>query len=168
MQDIPEKIAVRIKKVPISNGHICWIWTGSFTSDGHPQLEIEGRNQKVIPYLFRLWVSINNLNLKWNRLRRKKTCTSKKCINPRHFDPAPIMRKVQMKGVGKGGNPAGHPKPEHIQGIKNPNVRLNESKVLQIRERYSKGSSVVQLSKDFSVTQTQIKRIVSGQNWKHI
>lgn len=146
----------------------CWIWQGSFTKDGHAQMEIEGRNRKVVPYYHHQLAISKCVPIFWNRLRRKSICTNKKCIQPHHFEPAPFAKKIMMKGVGKGRNPLSHPKPGHIQGTKNPKAKLDEQKVLEIRSKSSKGWSTLQLSKSYLVSETQIKRIISNQNWKHV
>ena len=45
---------------------------------------------------------------------------------------------------------------------------LTEKKVLDIRERYRKGTSQVTLGKIFKVTQANISAIVGNKTWKHI
>ena len=146
----------------------CWNWTGSLTADGHAQLTIDGKNRKVVPYLYQKLHHKNKSALVGNCLRRSPLCLSKLCVNPAHFEMRPFARKIKMKGVGKGRNPSSRPKPGWIQGEQNPHAKLTEEKVREIRKFHAKGFSTLALAETYLVSAVQINRILKRENWKHV
>lgn len=49
-----------------------------------------------------------------------------------------------------------------------PNSKLTEMEVLQIKLRLKKGQTLKQIAKHFGVSDMQIHRIKSGENWSHV
>lgn len=49
-----------------------------------------------------------------------------------------------------------------------PNAKLKEMEVLQIKLRLKKGQKLKQIAKHFGVSDLQIHRIKSGENWSHV
>ena len=57
----------------------------------------------------------------------------------------------------------------NFDGTKNPNSKLNEEKVREIREKYKTGLyTQKQLGNEYGVSQSQIWFVVSGNNWKKV
>lgn len=55
-----------------------------------------------------------------------------------------------------------------VHGTDNPNVKLNENKVLEIRRKYDTGEySHEKLATEYLVTRACILKIVKGRNWKN-
>jgi len=57
---------------------------------------------------------------------------------------------------------------EEMKGEGNPNAKLTETAVVQIREKYRAGVPVSVLADEFGVTQNAIRNIVKGRTWKHV
>ena len=56
-----------------------------------------------------------------------------------------------------------------LSGEKNPNSKLTESQVQEIRALYKTGSfTMVQLGEKFSMSRRRISAIVNKDRWKHI
>jgi hypothetical protein len=53
-------------------------------------------------------------------------------------------------------------------GINNPSAKLNDSKVIQIREMLKNGISQVKIAKHFHIAPYAIQRIASNKGWNHI
>lgn len=56
----------------------------------------------------------------------------------------------------------------NLIGSRNPASKLGESQVLDIRDRISKGSSGVELSREYGVTEACISYIKTQKGWRHI
>ena len=55
-----------------------------------------------------------------------------------------------------------------LKGEKNGRSKLNDSQILEIREKFKNGEKIAKISRDYNVSWTLIKFIVTGKNWKHI
>jgi hypothetical protein len=79
-----------------------------------------------------------------NKISNLKYCT----IKENHHDK--IIHKTMCRGENL-----------HL-------TKLNSEKVLQIRDKYKKGMSAIEISKEYKVTRENIHAIVKGKTWKHI
>jgi DNA-binding transcriptional regulator LsrR (DeoR family) len=56
-----------------------------------------------------------------------------------------------------------------LSGEKNPNSKLTESQVQEIRKLYKTGSfTMIQLGEKFGMSRRSISAIISKDRWKHI
>ena len=55
---------------------------------------------------------------------------------------------------------------DHVPQVKNS--KLGEMEVLRIKRRLKRGDTLKQLAKQFNVSDMQIHRIKSGENWSHV
>lgn len=56
-----------------------------------------------------------------------------------------------------------------LSGEKNPNSKLTESEVLEIRKIYKSGSvTMIQLAEKFGMSRRSISAIVNKDRWKHL
>lgn len=56
-----------------------------------------------------------------------------------------------------------------LSGEKNPNSKLTESEVQEIRKIYKSGSvTMIQLAEKFGVSRRSISAIVNKDRWKHL
>ncbi len=53
-------------------------------------------------------------------------------------------------------------------GSKNINAKLNEKKVISMREKYKKGQSARQLAKQFGISPAVAGYVIKGKTWKHV
>jgi hypothetical protein len=54
----------------------------------------------------------------------------------------------------------------HQHGVRNPNAKLNELEVCQIRRMVSLGYGPVQVAREFNVSRSTIHRITTGRSWR--
>jgi hypothetical protein len=73
-----------------------------------------------------------------------------------------------MKGVGKGNNPNGWPKP--LLGESNFKAKLKVKEVKTVRLLKQKGLSLSTIKEKLNlpISLTQLGRIASRQNWRHV
>lgn len=57
---------------------------------------------------------------------------------------------------------------EKFRGEKNKSSKLTEQNIIQIRQKYSNGNPLSELSIEYNVTPENISSIVKRQTWKHI
>lgn len=53
-------------------------------------------------------------------------------------------------------------------GSRSPQAKLNEEKVLRIRQMLKDGATREALAKQYRVSQTTIDRIARGETWTHV
>jgi len=54
------------------------------------------------------------------------------------------------------------------KGSKNPNSKLNDNKIIQIRKLHSEGKSNIEIAKIFNISRSSISLIINNKIWKHI
>jgi len=150
----------------IENG--CWLWTGVQIKDGYGTLSVKG--QRVLSHRFSLSLHLKRpITL---GLEVRHICHNPLCFNPDHLEEGThvenmndmIIAKRQAAGkrlsevlVGK----------EHINGRGEKNGRsvLTSNQVLEIRKSVS---SIGDLTKQYGVSKTTIRAILSRKIWKHV
>ena len=56
-----------------------------------------------------------------------------------------------------------------LSGEKNPNSKLTESQVQEIRDLYKTGSfTMVQLAEKFGMSRRSISAVINKERWKHL
>jgi hypothetical protein len=83
-------------------------------------------------------------------------CNNSFCFNPEHLDIG--TQKDNMQDAVKAGRQA--------KGIKIPQSKLNEEKVLEIRKLYSEGMTQTQLAELYGVHPSTARRVVKRIDWK--
>ena len=101
------------------------------------------------------------------------TCDNPPCCNPAHLwlgtaaqNSADMALKNRVSRSGNGGwskrNPFG------LSGEKCGHAVLTDEKVMEIRVRRAAGEKMKSIATDFGVTESSIRGIVTGRNWKHL
>lgn len=57
---------------------------------------------------------------------------------------------------------------KHRYGSTNPNARLNEGAVTEMRRRSREGASYTQLAREFGVSVSVAHRAIIGRSWRHV
>ncbi|HFD86883.1 MAG TPA: hypothetical protein ENJ35_04310 [Gammaproteobacteria bacterium] len=85
-------------------------------------------------------------------------CDNPSCVNPNHLFLGSHLDN--MKDKTKKGRAVS------LKGIKNPRAKLSEADVREIRAR--KGTSQVDMAKEFGVSQAKICSVINFTSWKHV
>jgi hypothetical protein len=101
-------------------------------------------NQKILIHL--------NHKKKDNHYKNLKWATQEEVTKHASHNPAVILAKKNMlKNIGSGYN-----------------TKLTEAKVKQIKSFLKKGKTLKELAVKYKVSDMQIHRIKTGENWKHV
>lgn len=132
----------------------CWLWRGTCTREQQrARMWDKGRSRPAAHVAYELFVG--PINGKWVL----HTCDNPTCVNPAHLylgDHSRNMRDMvdrKRKAVSPGES--------------NPQAKLTETQVIEIRRRYRRGNGV-RLAREYGIRQQQISRIVQRQRWKHV
>jgi DNA invertase Pin-like site-specific DNA recombinase len=89
-------------------------------------------------------------------------CDNPPCVRPDHLTLGTWtanMQDMYLKGRNRGGT---------LKGSAVATAKLNETQAATIRKEHETGASIHSLSRRFGVTRTTVRRIVSGESWKHV
>ena len=137
----------------------CWIWNGTRQTKGYGQLWYNGKLHSA----HRISYAIYNGGIEPDKVVMH-TCDNPNCVNPEHLKLGTQSDNMQD---AKKKNRAFNIPPR--KGEENNKTKLNEEKVLKIRELYEQGNiTQLELSNMYGVTKTAIHFIIKRKNWKHI
>jgi len=140
----------------------CWIWTASTTGSGYGQFRVGDRKVKAHRFS---WLLAGGMIPDGSILCH--TCDNKICVNPAHLvlgDHGDNARDRQLKGRGASGPDPRKGRPcEH-----NPATKLNWEAVNRIRYLRRQGRSVREIAATIGISQSQVRNIAAGRNWKDV
>lgn len=128
----------------------CWLWTGSFLTNGYGRFFIKGKT--ITAHRFS-WELANGPIPEDLFILHK--CDTPACVNPAHLSPgtpSDNMRDRDSRG-----------RQARLFGETNPNAKLTESKVQQIR--MLRGKPYPEIAKAFGISKSAVCRIMSGISW---
>lgn len=157
MHEFDDKTLERFwSKVNIAGPDDCWEWTALTCKKGYGQFKLYSQqaNKKAhrVSFLFSkgdpkdLFVC--------------HSCDNKSCCNPNHLwlgTNAENQQDAWKKGIVK-----------RREGEDNPNAKLTEEDVRNIRGLIAEGYSNARIARMYNVGKKQIGRIKLGKAWKHI
>lgn len=132
----------------------CWLWTASLTRGGYGQFKsfpgYRAGRAHIVSYVIHKGDIPEGMCV-------LHSCDNPKCVNPEHLwlgtlkdNSQDMMRKSRHV-------------PVRLKGVSNPNVKLTEEQVNEIRSDNRTATSV---SKDYGVSEWTIRRIRAGSSWK--
>jgi hypothetical protein len=122
--------------------HGCWIWTGSFTTQGYGQFGQYIKNGPTRQAHVLVWQKYKGPVPKG--LELDHLCRNRKCVNPDHLEP--VTRAVNTQREAR--------------------AKLSQEKARSIREEYAKGGVLQQdLAIRYGVSQRVISGVVRGNIW---
>lgn len=134
----------------------CWIWKGNKSSNNYGQII---QNGQVISAHRASWkVHFGPIPAGMYVCHH---CDNRICVNPKHLFLGTCADNM-ADCVNKG---------RQTIGQKNGNSTLTDKHVLEIRQRYKRGSAKhgqSQLGYEFGVSQVTIGRVVNRKHWKHL
>lgn len=156
-------------KVQIGGLSECWPWTGSLARDpskggyGHFSIS-KHRTNRAHRVAYEL---VNGPIPKG--LCVCHHCDNRRCVNPTHLFLGTQVDNVRDRHA-KGRSRGGHKGPSRLPlGELNVKAKLTGETVTQLRSMYAAGcGSQHALARRFGITQTQVSRIIRGENWCHL
>jgi hypothetical protein len=125
----------------------CWLWTGTGDSKGYGQVRINNINYQSHRVL---WLLAGNTIPEGHVIRHK--CRLKNCVNPEHLETgtqAENMADMIRDGTSN-------------RGSKNPNTKLTEAQVREIR---NSDKTQWELAQIYNVKQSAISNIKNRKTW---
>ncbi len=155
-----ERFWAKVKK-----GDGCWEWTAA-TTKGYGHIGIKG---KMI-YAHRLSWELENGKIP-DGLHVLHKCNNPLCVKPDH-----IYLGTQKDNVGDAITLGTHISTRRSPlfgdidqcGEKNPSAKLTRFQVGGIRRSRGDGMTIKELSNLYSISKSQIQRIISNESWKDI
>ena len=142
------------KVVPILSG--CWIWTGATNADDYGRFSISGRNH----HAHRVSWEIHNGPIPTDMWVLHK-CDTPSCMNPEHLFLGTHQDNMDDM-VDKG-------RASSCLGESNPNTKLTEEQVLEIRELLANTDMLQrEIAELYDVCQMAISEINTGRRWSSV
>jgi hypothetical protein len=138
----------------------CWIWTASVDGSGYGQINVGGMNWRAH-------------RMAWTLLRGlipDGTCVlhncpggdNPRCVNPDHLFLGSMRDNTQdMLHKGRDGH-------GQSPGQKNPNCKLTDEDIRNIRSMRSSGCTLRQIALQFGITEANVSIIALRKGWKHV
>ena len=134
----------------------CWIWVGGLTG-AYGCIGLGVRRGDTIRAQRASWLLHFGPIAKGFCILHH--CDHPPCVNPAHL----------FLGTRADNNRDCSRKNRKSFGEKNPNHKLSEQQVVEIRSRFASGqTSVLAMTKLFGVSDTTIYKILNGQKWRHL
>jgi hypothetical protein len=87
-------------------------------------------------------------------------CDAPNCINPEHLSQGTQAENVaDMRTKGRG---------RYLTGSQQSQAKLDENKVLIIKDKLAIGVTCARLARDFDVSESAIRNIKMGRRWTHV
>ena len=152
------------KKVDKKGEDECWEWIASKDKDGYGYFGLDKKICLAHRISWILHYGDIPFHNSYHGMCVLHKCDNPSCVNPNHLFLG--TNKDNMKDMVNKGRSS---KISRSQGIKNPQHKLKEQEVLEIRQKYIPYKySQRQLAKEYNIDQKQICNIVNYKTWKHI
>lgn len=152
---VAEPFSVKYEIAPATG---CWVWKGAKDRWGYGVARAPGR---VWMRAHRFSYEIHHGVVPDGKMVCHH-CDNPPCVNPDHLYAGD--QKSNMNDMVRRGRQA---TPE-MKGSKNPNAKLDEEAVREIRRLHQNGATNVAIGKMFGVTHQMVSLIVRGKKWSHI
>lgn len=137
----------------------CWEWRGATTADGYGWLSLGGRNGPAGAH--RISWNLHKGSIPDN-LWVLHRCDNPRCVNPEHlFLGTTQDNTADMVAKGR------HRPPPYPIGEQQWSAKLTAEKVRLIRSM-ADNYSHRDISSRFSISKTQVARILCGKSWRHV
>lgn len=147
-----ERLLSKVEFIPECG---CWIWTCGYSSTGYGSFWLGGRS---IGAHRASWV-LHGKDIGEGEVLCHK-CDTPGCVNPDHlFVGSQKDNILDMHAKGRQHSNAGSRHGLH---------KVTEADVRQIRKRGRAGESIHSIARDFPITASTIRGILSGKEWRHV
>ena len=147
----------------------CWTWTARLSASGYGRFLLS--DGRAVPASRAAWILANG-NLPSDVCVCHR-CDNRACVRLDHlFTGSRADNSADMKAKGRaarGDRNGARLFPEtRVRGTRHPQARLNEAKVVEIRERFAAGATAESLAKEHGVTAPAITKVVRRVTWTHV
>lgn len=135
------------------NADLCWEWRGGDKGNGYGNFNLNGATISAhrAAYILLVGPISNDQDV-------CHTCDNRPCCNPDHLFPGTRLENMQDAAA----------KLRVARGSHLPNAKLDEAKVLTIKQRLVNGHKYKAIAADFGVDHHTIGAISRGITWKHV
>lgn len=139
----------------VQRGDGCWEWTGKERVKGYGRFRPGSTQPKVLAHRFAYELLCGPIPDGLQVLHR---CDNPLCVRPDHLFPGTNADNVADK-VSKG-------RQSRLGGERNPNAKLTEQDVLEVRRRRAAGESRKVVAAAFGISPTMVSLITTGRFWR--
>jgi hypothetical protein len=145
-------------KVIKLNDNDCWIWIGAYSTDHYGKFTFTRKDgSKGTRAHIYSWQLANDRELLRGMVICHR-CDNTLYVNTDHLTlGTPMENSLDMVYKNR-----------QAKGEKNGSVKMNEEKVIQLRELRKSGMTLDQLSQEFGLSKSATYSIISGQTWKYL
>lgn len=142
----------------------CWLWGGTKFTRGYGRISISGTSKSIGAH--RASWQLHFGEIPQGMLICHK-CDTPECVNPAHLFLGTNNDNMQDK-VRKNRQARGLRVFAPMPGEANGSAILTENQVEDIRERYARNETIASIARYWTMSESQIRRIVRRESWKHI
>ena len=148
-KDIGDRFFAKLRRDPLTG---CWLWTGARTAFGHGVIGRGRRGDGLVRAHRLAWELVFGPVPEGKLVCHR--CDNPPCCNPGHlFVGTAADNSRDMVNKGR---------------FSTPNARLAPTEVVAVREARRGGEAVSAIAARFGIRPRQVRRIVSGERWRHV
>jgi hypothetical protein len=133
----------------------CWLWVAGRRGDGYGAFQVERKRQMSA---HRYSYEVHNGPIPAGMVVMH-SCDQPLCVNPEHLSLGTNAENC-ADAARKG---------RRLPGSKNHQAKLNETQVIEMRERYARGGLTQRdLAQEYGVSMALVSFILTRRAWRHI
>lgn len=147
--------------VPAGAPDECWEWRGNRGKNGYGVISVDNRHV----YAHRIAYEFTHGPIGVGMVVMH-SCDNRPCVNPAHLSLGTV-KDNNDDARRKGRMPPGPPRRDH-RGSLNPQSKLTEAQVAEIRRRGATGESRPAIARDYGISASAVYGILRGHSWKNV
>jgi hypothetical protein len=167
LDDIPGLRDRFWSKIDRANAGGCWLWTAYRDKDGYGHFGVS-RGGRARTYRAHQIAYVLAYGPDPRGLFVAHTCGNPPCVRPSHL--ALVQPALQRRDAGQRGREAIRNDLSVMpRGSRNPNAKLTEEVVAELRRRYAAGGvSFGSLGREYDISGYAVSQAIRAESWKHV